>query len=161
MKKAFLLLSFALSLVLTYSCGTNRLIGTKETLTVVHDSVNFELVKIRRLGTMNSYGGGTFTSVRKGKFYIITLASTNNSNTTKTVDLDKVYLCDANRNCLEVGRIDYNTIVDMPAKHMMKIAPYRKEERHMFYAGPKDFIPAFLVINHEDKCGIKFGYNKE
>lgn len=143
------------------SCGSNRVVGEKEKHMITYDSIDFQLSKITRLGSINSYGGGTFSHVKKGKFYIVTLEAKNNNAIKKEINLDEIILCDSSKTCLAVGRIDYNTVVDFPADRILKLRPYQKDGRHMFYAGPRDFVPMYFVINKDKNIFIKFEFKKD
>ncbi len=149
------------SVLLLSSCGKNRLAGEKETLTIDYDGMNFQVSKIKRLGQINSYGGGSFTGVKKGKFFVVTLEAKNNSDVKKQINLRQIILCDSSKRCLRVGRIDYNTVVDMPSDSILKLKPNQKDGRHMFYAGPRDFDPMYMVISNEKNVYIKFKFIKD
>ncbi|WP_264522195.1 hypothetical protein [Flavobacterium sp. N1994] len=150
-----------LMVFLLSSCAVNRIIGDKDKLTISYDSIDFKLSKIEHMGNINGYGSGVFSHVKNGKFFIVTLEAKNNSALKKEIDLDKIILCDSSKICLSVGRIDYNTIVDFPANRILKLLPNQKDGRHMFYAGPKDFVPMYIVINRDNNIYIKFDFNKK
>lgn len=149
------------SVFILSSCGKNRLAGEKEKTTTDYDGMNFKVSKIQRLGQINGYGSGSYSGVKKGKFFIVTLEAKNNSDVKKQINLRQIFLCDSSKNCLRVGRIDYNTVVDWPSDSILKLNPNQKDGRHMFYAGPRDFEPMYMVINSEKNIYVKFKFIKD
>lgn len=146
------------------SCFTNKMI-TKKPTKIVND-MEYTLVKVAQNGLTNNYGGpGSFvvkdkSTGKAGKFYLAEINFRNLSNNEKELDLTKICLCDLNYNCLTPTRIDVKSIIDIISKKTITFKPNELKRRELFYPGPKNFKPKYVLINSESNELIEFEYKK-
>lgn len=164
MKSYFRVLFLIYCSVFFSSCFTNKMI-TKKPTKIVHN-MEYTVVKVAQNGLTNNYGGPGYTTVKDkstgkaGKFYLVEINFKNLSNSEKELDLTKICLCDINKKCLTPTRIDVKSIFDIVSKKTITFKPNELKRRELFFPGPKDFKPKYVLINSESNELIEFEYKK-
>lgn len=146
------------------SCFTNKMI-TKKPTKIVND-LEYTVVKVAQNGFTNNYAGPGYSTVKDkstgkaGKFYLVEINFKNLSSDEKELDLTKICLCDSNNNCLTPTRIDVKSIIDIVSKRTITFKPNQLKRRELFYPGPKNFKPKYVLLSSESNEFIDFEYNK-
>ena len=128
--------------------------------------MEYTLVKVAQNGMTNNYAGPGYMMVKdqntgkSGKFYLIELNFKNLSNSENELDLTKICLCDINKNCLSPTRIDVKSIFDIVSKKTITFKQNELKRRELFYPGPKNFKPKYVLLSSESNEFIEFDYKK-
>ncbi len=134
--------------------------------TIVTNDIEYKLTKVGQNNHTNNYGGGGYYRIKNettgeaGKFYLIDIELVNQSNEDKEINLTKISLCDKNKTCLRPTRFDVTSVVDIPSKKVINLAPGERKKRTLIFPGPSSFVPRLVLVNLEENKFIEFSYKK-